>query len=892
MSCRIKSENRVLSFTLALLLFVLFPLALTAQEQEPADSIVRLIRADRLQSVEKENATCRKAFGTPENQVTFLHNNTYLLCDTAYWYVDLKKIDAFGHVKLLQEQTQLTSDKLIYLVDEDLAQFRGSLVQLQDDENNLLRTRFLDYNTKDSVAIFRRGASMRDKDGQLIESEDGTYDSKAKIFDFRNNVNMFTDSIFIKTASLQYESERNFATFGYATDVWSDKNMLSADAGWYNRKDSVFFFRRHVHFMNEQQEGWCDSLYYYQPSGDLIMRGNVQVTDTTRSLHSLAGKMVYRDSLSMVSLYRDPAVMVETQADSTSAVDSLWFGADTMIYYTIHRYALSDGLKKVSQARLEGINVDPVGELRKKAAEAKAQADAKAAEEDPNSAAAAAKRREAFLQAQKKAKEQGDSATRAEGKKVSADSLKVGTDSLKVGADSLKAGLDSLRVVADSLKTKADSLKNGADSLKMAPKDSTKIGFLRALRNVRLYRKNMQVSCDSLEYNDIDSLARLYLSPYIWNEVNHQYTADSMYVLVRNSAMEKANLISNSFIIIREDTLHYNQIKATESVAYFKDNQLQRYDGLGGANALFYIEEDGELATVNTKEAKILSATFKDETLEKVYYFETPKSNAYPVCQMTKDDQRLKGFNWDESKRPRSREDVSRRYLRPSQRKSYSAHPMADYPHSEKYFPGYIKGIHKQIAIGDSLERVRARQQRQRDSLAREARIDSLAKADSLTQAKHLSDSLSRVDSLAKADSIKKETLHLAKEKSDSLARVKKDSVARHDSAKVEVPLTKKELREKKKAECKARREARRKAAEEKRLKREQEREARWLEMDKRDSIKQARREQKKKERERKKKYQQLLHIKAQEAREEQKIQQYMEEFRRPRAPRVQSEEK
>ena len=62
--------------------------------------------------------------------------------------------------------------------------------------------------------------------------------------------------------------------------------------------------------------------------------------------------------------------------------------------------------------------------------------------------------------------------------------------------------------------------------------------------------------------------------------------------------------------------------------------------------------------------------------------------------------------------------------------------------------------------------------------------------------------------------------------------------------------------------------------------------------MDKRDSIKQARREQKKKERERKKKYQQLLHIKAQEAREEQKIQQYMEEFRRPRAPRVQSEEK
>ena len=167
-------------------------------QEESQDSLVVLVSSKSAQMVDVEGASYRKVVGPAR----FLHNNTYLLCDTAYWNVETKIIDAWGNVSILQEETVLTSDKLTYIIDEDLAQFRGSVVQLTDKDHNTLKTRHLDYNTKDSLAIFKNGASMRDKDGQIIESINGTYDSKVKKFTFVEDVNMFTDPTSISLHSV------------------------------------------------------------------------------------------------------------------------------------------------------------------------------------------------------------------------------------------------------------------------------------------------------------------------------------------------------------------------------------------------------------------------------------------------------------------------------------------------------------------------------------------------------------------------------------------------------------------------------------------------------------------------------------------------------------------
>ena len=252
---------------------VIAALPLSAQGNGQTDSVVVLMNAKSLELIEDEiGFTYRKAI-----DARFLHNNTYLICDTALWDVNLKVINAYGHVQILQDRTVLTSEKLNYLIDEDLAQFRGNQVQLLDKDGNTLRTRFLDYNTKDSVAVFERGASMKDKDGQVIESLDGVYDSKEKTFTFEHEVNMYTDSVYVKTSRLQYHTDYDFAEFFGEIDAWKGKNMRSSDEGTYDKANERFFFNGGVHVMSDTQEGWSDSLYYDRPYNNVEMYGNIQI---------------------------------------------------------------------------------------------------------------------------------------------------------------------------------------------------------------------------------------------------------------------------------------------------------------------------------------------------------------------------------------------------------------------------------------------------------------------------------------------------------------------------------------------------------------------------------------------------------------------------------------
>ena len=828
------------------------------KQKEEKDSLVFLLSSKSAQTVVINDISYRKVIGPAR----FLHNGTYLLCDTALWNVDAKVIDAWGNVSILQDETVLTSDNLKYLVDRDLAQFRGSIVQLTDKDHNTLRTRHLDYNTADSVAVFQNGGSMRDKDGQIIESRDGTYDSKIKVFTFESDVNMFTDSIFVKTRSLVYESEKDFATFGFATDVWKDDNMLSANEGWYDRANEVFFFKNHVHVMTEDQEGWSDSLFFYRNTSNVDMLGNAQVTDTTRNIFALAGRIEYLDSISKVTMTRKPAVISETQ-NKDESIDTVYLGAEKLVYYTLPRCDVDSLVALDAEKRVEAMHVDPVGEYRKKAAAEAAKAAEEAAKNDPNYRPQTAKSKPQMPAAAPTAETPPARPGPGRGA-LSKPQAPSDSTARTMPADSLMLS-DSL-AVSDTLMV--------TDTLVIEPpKDTTKIGFLQATRKVKVYKKDMQIVCDSLLFCDLDSLARFFVDPIIWQESSKQYTADSIYVLVRNGAMDKASLMANAFISIQEDSTHFDQIKGTEMLAYFDDKgEMNRFDVLGGASALFYVEENETLATVNKPESKMLSALFKDGEIQRIYYYDQAKNDGFPIVQLSKDDQQLKGFNWQPEKRPVDRNAVTPLSLRPSQRRQYEAHPRATYKQTDFYFPGYMSDVYKQIAVRDSLKRLRERDRQIAEQRAAEkAKLDSIAFADSLVMA----ESLAKLDTLVKADSV---------QVTDSIAvqdtlSIPSDSLAVADTSVVktltpeEIKAARKAEKEKAKAEKKAKREAEKK-------RKQEALEAKWAEKDKRDAEKAAAKEAKRLAKERKRKRKALEDAAKQAQREAELLEEYRQKYR------------
>lgn len=944
------------------LILLLVSFGFFAQNTEQKDSLVRLLGCDELQQVEEYGQSYRKALG----HARFEHNSTLLICDTALWNVNQNVINAFGNVQIIQNNTVLSSESLDYLIDQNLAQFRGALVQLRDKDGNTLRTTDLDYNTKDSVAVFRNGGALRDKDGQIIESDDGHYYSKLKTFSFTNNVNMYTDSIFVKTDDLDYNTGTNVATFGTGTNAWRDNNMLSSQAGFYERTLEKFTFFRNVHILTENQEAWADTLVYYRVPNNVEMFGHVELLDTTRNVAAVAGYVQYIDSLSFIKLTREPAVIAISEQGEKR--DTAYIGADTLILRSIPKCDVDSSEISNSASRLKEINVDPVTEYRRKAYEAaKAAAEEarkKREEEDPNAAGASdrgasavkpggkptgkpagkatgtAIGKTAGTTAGKTGDNSGGKAISKSGKlsgdamigdpvtkgrqglpapwddvieyapprfqlpdtlKTSPDTVRVPSDSLAAktlsavtepvsltepvsvtepaevtdpqSPDSLTVPTDSLTVPTDSLTVPGDSLHVPTDSLSLAPKDSTKISFIYGIRNVKVFRNDMQVACDSLAYTDLDSLIRLYENPIVWNEIKRQYSADSITVIVKNRSIDRASLMSNAFIIVQEDTLSYDQIRGTEMMAYFDSTgALRRFDSMGGASGVFYIEENGSLATVNKFESKMLTATLKDGNIQDLNYFDAVKTDAYPVVQMKKDEKILKGFDWQPDKRPKGPEDITPYKPRESQRKVYENVPRAEFAQTDIYFPGHMNSVYKMLARQDSLKRVRNAERRRleaerkaeaariADSLRIVAAADSLALADSLARA----DSLALRDSLASRDSLARQDSLVV---SDSLSVSKADSLANDPSA------IKKAEQERKKAEREKARKDRQAA-----------KEARWAELDARDAAKAKAKEEKALKKKRQRTLKTLKAMEKRRAKEERMLERYKARYEKQKA--------
>lgn len=894
------------------------PLQTTPDNEQP-DSLVRLMNAQSAQLVKDLDGTSyRKVIGP----ASFLHNNTYLICDTAIWNVDNKIINAFGNVQVLQDETVLTSEKLDYLIDENLAQFRGTLVQLQDKDGNTLRTRFLDYNTKDSVAVFERGASFRDKDGQIIESRDGTYDSKIKTFTFSYNVNMFTDSIFVKSPELKYVSPEGKAYFYSGVDAWKDDNMLSANDGYYSNPDSTFFFTNNVHAQTKDQEAWSDTLFIFRNTKNVLMLSNAQIKDTTRKIEALANYIFYEDSLSRITMLRDAAMAAVT--DEGEDQDTLYVGADRVIYQTIKKCDILSGEIAAATARLKDLDVDAVSEYRAKAA---ASAKKEADEESDETQQVAQPKDSVTVQLNplekrraKLAAKQAKKEARLARKQVKAALSDFPIDSLSI-ADTLS--LAGVTVPEDSISTEiapspsdtmtADSTDIQTDTPAVTsseetvpdseapadttmavtdttlavqdtiipPPDTTKIGFLFAKGSVRAFKKDMQMRCDSLIYSDLDSLARMFISPIIWNEGNRQYSSDSVSVLIKDSRLARANLTSNAFVIVQEDTAYFDQIRGSEILAYFdKDGGLDRFDALGSASAVFYIKENDALATVNKVESKMLSALLDSNQVQKVFYFDNPHNNAFPTMQLPNEDKRMKGFNWNPDDKPKSPLDITSLSIRPSERKSYDNRPRASFRYTNSYFPGYIDEIYHQIEVRDSLDRVRrieaeqARKQAEADSLAA-GQTDTLTtvQADSLAKEKAIvsPDSLKTEPGIRQADSLSTDKNPAAEAKADSL-NVKTDTVAPADTTTDDtlIPRDKWEERYLKKVE------------------RNKQREAKWAEMDARDAEKAAAKAAKKLEKQRAK-TRKLLEIEEKQAAKNQKrLDRYIKQMEKQKARRPQ----
>jgi hypothetical protein len=150
----------------------------------------------------------------------------------------------------------------------------------------------------------------------------------------------------------------------------------------------------------------------------------------------------------------------------------------------------------------------------------------------------------------------------------------------------------------------------------------------------------------------------MYSTPVIWSGEN-QLTADTISLTLRNGKMDSLVMYNSSFIISKDDSTRYNQIKGKNVVGYFLDNRLYKIRVFGNAETIYFVrEDDGSLIGVNKGASSNMLIFAEENQVRKITYIGNPAYNLYPEKDLAPNDMRLRGFIWHGEKRPLEKQDI------------------------------------------------------------------------------------------------------------------------------------------------------------------------------------------------------------------------------------------
>jgi lipopolysaccharide export system protein LptA len=207
-----------------------------------------------------------------------------------------------------------------------------------------------------------------------------------------------------------------------------------------------------------------------------------------------------------------------------------------------------------------------------------------------------------------------------------------------------------------------DSLYLHADTLRATEDTITGNKSWVAYHGVRVFKSDMQGKCDSLVYTSSDSLITFHQDPVLWNGEN-QLTADLIQMLVAGSQVSEMRMFNNAFIVSREDTLRFNQIKGRDMTGNFLEGKLNTINVEGNGQSVYYTRNSkNQFTGVNRADCSDMLITINDENkVSSITLINEPDAVLYPIDELSPSELRLKGFYWSESDRPKDRNDIFRK---------------------------------------------------------------------------------------------------------------------------------------------------------------------------------------------------------------------------------------
>lgn len=205
---------------------------------------------------------------------------------------------------------------------------------------------------------------------------------------------------------------------------------------------------------------------------------------------------------------------------------------------------------------------------------------------------------------------------------------------------------------------KKDSLFMHSDTVRALYDSLEHIRQLLCYRKMKFFRADLQGMSDSLAYTNTDSTLTMYRQPVIWSD-SSQFTADSIKLAFRNGDADSLKMYGNAFITSRDDSINFNQIKGRTVLAKFRNNDLYKINVIGNAQSVYFAREENKaMIGINMAVASDMLIFLDSNQIRSITYKGNPDAHLIPEKSIQPEERRLKGFRWEQERRPMKKEDI------------------------------------------------------------------------------------------------------------------------------------------------------------------------------------------------------------------------------------------
>lgn len=458
----------------------------------------------------------------------------------------------------------------------------------------------------------RLGKDVQRLIGNVIMRQDSTYfysdsayfNEKTKFFDGFGNVHIIVnDSVNIYSKLLKYNGETKFAELFHDVILKDDSTTLKTQYMTYDRVGHLATYPNHGTTTRNDKKLVSKKGYYRDDIKVLYFRKDV--VGTMPDYKIVSDTLVYDTENEMMYFYGPTNIY---NKENTLIGNYGWYNTETEFAYLDRRATLKNEEQSMTADTMY---------YNRKTGYAKALSDV------------------VIVDTTNKATLKGEYAELWEklGKCMITDSLRA----------YYYEEVDTLFATADSMYVYFDTISNDVQRI-------------NAFYNVRFFRNDVQGKCDSLHYIISDSTVYMRTEPVIWAE-NSQLSGDLIDIKVKGQAIENLVMYPNAFVIQQDSIKGFNQVKGNEITIYFREKDIDNMYNKGNAETIYWLrDDDGSLIGINISKSDEMDIKIRDREMSKIKHYNNIKETLYPEKQLKDDMEYLKGFLWQEEKKPVRRE--------------------------------------------------------------------------------------------------------------------------------------------------------------------------------------------------------------------------------------------